>query len=121
MNRFPLVAALALAGTLAASDASAHAYPKTETPASGSTIQTAPGTVAIEFDDELVPAFTAMTVTNAAGQSVDRGASHVGAGDKRHLSVAVQKLPAGTYTVDWHATDTDTHKTKGRYSFTVAP
>ncbi len=97
MTRFPLVAALAVAGALAASDASAHAY------------------------DELVPAFTTVTVTNAAGQSVDRGASHVAAGDKRHLSAAVKQLPAGAYTVDWRATDADTRKAHGRYGFTVAP
>ena len=121
MTRSALVAALAFAGALATHAAFAHAYPKTETPASGSTVQTAPRTVAIEFDDELEPAFTAMTVQDAAGKSVDRGASQVAASDRRHLSVAVQSLAAGTYTVIWHATDIDTHKTSGRYTFTIKP
>ena len=121
MNRSALVAALAAAGALASDAALAHAYPKTETPASGSTIQAAPSTVAIEFDDELVPAFSSMTVQTAAGKSVDSGPSRVAPKDHRHLSVPVHQLSPGTYTVVWHATDTDTHKTEGRYTFTVKP
>ncbi|MGA3399614.1 MAG: copper resistance protein CopC [Acetobacteraceae bacterium] len=31
------------------------------------------------------------------------------------------KLPAGQYTVIWHVTSVDTHKTEGRFTFSVAP
>ena len=30
------------------------------------------------------------------------------------------KLTPGTYTVNWHVTSVDTHKTEGNYKFTVA-
>jgi len=30
-------------------------------------------------------------------------------------------LPPGIYTVIWHVTSIDTHKTEGRYQFTVGP
>ena len=37
----------------------------------------------------------------------------------RALVVALKKLQPGTYTVDWQVTSVDTHKTKGRFTFTV--
>ncbi len=113
--------ALAFAGVLATHAAFAHAYPRPRRPPPAALSRPRRSTVAIEFDDELEPAFSAMTVQDAAGKSVDRGPSQVAASDHRHLSVPVQKLAAGTYTVVWHATDIDTHKTSGRYTFTVKP
>ncbi len=97
----------------------AHAYPKTATPPIGGTVQTAPTQVAIEFDDELEPRFSGIIVTDAKGHRVDVGKAQVAADDAKHLSVPVKPLTAGTYTVTWHATDTDTHKTHGHYTFTV--
>lgn len=99
----------------------AHAYPQTEFPAKGATVTTAPRTLWIEFDDELEPHFTGVTVTNAAGARVDDGHAKVSSQDPHHLSVGLKPLAPGHYTVHWHATDTDTHKTHGSYSFTVAP
>ncbi len=37
------------------------------------------------------------------------------------LVVALPKLPNGVYTVVWHVTSVDTHKTEGRYQFTIGP
>jgi methionine-rich copper-binding protein CopC len=37
------------------------------------------------------------------------------------LAVPVKPLAAGVYTVLWHATSVDTHKTEGHFTFTVAP
>ena len=121
MTRIGLVVALALAGAFGTHAAFAHAYPKTETPAADSTVQTAPSEVAIEFDDELEPKFSSMVVQDAKGVRVDDRHSHVAADDTKHLLVGVKPLAAGTYKVIWHATDTDTHRTQGSYSFTVKP
>jgi methionine-rich copper-binding protein CopC len=35
------------------------------------------------------------------------------------LSVQLPKLVPGTYTVSWHVTSVDTHKTEGNFQFTV--
>jgi copper resistance protein C len=35
--------------------------------------------------------------------------------------VDLPRLPPGTYTVVWHVTSVDTHKTEGRFDFTVVP
>jgi len=41
--------------------------------------------------------------------------------DPRQLSVPLKPMTPGTYTVEWHATSVDTHKTEGHFSFTLAP
>ena len=121
MTRFGLFAALTFAVVCATGPAFAHAYPQTSVPAVGSTVQVAPHAVSIVFDDELEPKFSDIRVLNAQGARVDDGHSAVAAGNPRQLSVRLKALTAGTYTVMWRATDTDTHRTKGSYSFTVKP
>ena len=59
------------------------------------------------------------SVTNAAGTRVDHNDLH-GAG-AHHLAVGVGPLPPGAYTVEWHAVSVDTHRTEGRFGFTVGP
>ena len=70
------------------------------------------------------PAFTTIVVTDAAGRRVDDGgAPAVPAtpdGDASRLAVGLRRLGPGTYTVEWHATSVDTHRTQGRFTFTVA-
>jgi copper resistance protein C len=39
--------------------------------------------------------------------------------NNRKLVVEIPALSSGTYTVIWHATSVDTHKTEGSYRFTV--
>jgi methionine-rich copper-binding protein CopC len=115
------VASTFLGATMGATGAFAHAYPQTESPAKGSTVKTAPTSLWIEFDDELEPRFTSMKVTDQMDMEVDQGPAKVSPTDAHHLSVGLKPLKPGTYTVTWHATDTDTHKTHGSYTFTVAP
>ncbi|GAB0115554.1 copper resistance CopC family protein [Acidisoma sp. C75] len=113
---------LAAAGLMLFSQvpAFAHAYPKTESPAKGAVLHQAPTTAWIEFDDELEPAFTGMKVVDAHGRVVSEGKAKVSPGDHHHLSVALGPMKPGQYRVVWHATDTDTHKTHGSYSFRLA-
>lgn len=115
-----MLAAVAAVTLLGQSAAFAHAYPQKESPAKGATVTTAPTSLWIEFDDELEPHFTGMTVTDAKGVRVDEGHATVSKTDPHHLSIGLKPLAPGKYTVHWHATDTDTHKTHGSYSFTVA-
>lgn len=106
---------------LAAPPALAHAFPRSSNPAAGATLATPPAAVTIDFTEDLEPDFSTIEVTNAAGKRVDKADPHLVHGDHRQLGVDLQKLPAGTYTVVWHATSVDTHKTQGRFDFTVAP
>lgn len=110
-----LCAAAAWAGP-----ASAHAFLKSAEPAVGSTLREPPHQVVIAFTETLEPRFSSITVQDASGQRVDAGDPHAQE-DAAHLAVGLKLLPPGTYTVIWHATSTDTHKTQGRFGFTVAP
>jgi methionine-rich copper-binding protein CopC len=108
----------ALLAALPAASASAHAFLRTSTPPVGATLQDPPTQVVIDYTEGVEPAFSTITVTNAAGARVDTGHPHLQGGDT-HLAVALSALPAGTYRVTWHATATDTHKTQGSFTFTV--
>ncbi len=117
MTRHAAWAALCLA--LGAGHASAHAFLETASPRVGSTVPP-PAEVSIGFTQDVEPAFSSIAVQDASGASVSAGAVHPG-GDRAHLAVPLKPLAAGTYTVRWHATSVDTHKTEGSFSFTVRP
>jgi copper resistance protein C len=97
----------------------AHSFPRTEIPPAGSTVNTAPAAVTINFTEALEPAFSSLQVLNASGRRVDKNDAHLAPGDAKQYSVDVQSLPPGKYRVVWHATSVDTHKTQGSYTFTV--
>jgi methionine-rich copper-binding protein CopC len=112
---------LALLGVLAAAPrAEAHAFPKSASPSVGSTVP-APKDVTITFTEAVEPTFSSIVVQDAHGQRVDTGDVHSASGDGLRLAVGLKALPAGTYTVIWHATSVDTHKTQGQFVFTVKP
>jgi methionine-rich copper-binding protein CopC len=99
----------------------AHAHLQKAEPAVGSTVQAAPTQVAIHFSEGVEPRFSSIAVTSAAGAAVDKHDVHTAPGDQQELIVGLQPLPPGVYTVEWHATSVDTHKTEGKFTFTVAP
>jgi methionine-rich copper-binding protein CopC len=111
-----MVFAVSLAG---AGSAFAHAHPVTQTPAAGSTVSVAQKQLAIDFDDGLEPAFSSITVTDAQGKSVTSGKAVVDPSNKKHMSVGLNALTPGVYTVAWIAVATDGHRTQGHYTFTV--
>jgi copper resistance protein C len=99
--------------------ASAHAFLDHASPAVGSSVPTAPPAVTIWFTQDLEPAFSSMTVTNAAGQRVDVGNVRVVPGQPDALQVGLKPLLPGTYTVSWHVVSVDTHPTQGTFTFDV--
>jgi methionine-rich copper-binding protein CopC len=100
---------------------SAHAFLRHATPPVGSTVHTAPADVTITYTEGVEPRFSSIEVRNAQNQRVDRNDTHLTGDGDTHLSVQLAPIPPGTYTVDWHVTSVDTHKTEGHYSFTLAP
>jgi copper resistance protein C len=121
VNHRMIVAAAVLAGavTLEAPSVQAHAFLDHASPAVGSTVPTAPAVVTMWFTQQLEPAFTTATVTDASGNTVDAGPAQVDPTDPTELRVALKKLSPGTYTVAWHALSVDTHTTTGHFTFTV--
>jgi hypothetical protein len=90
-------------------------------PPVGGTVAEAPGEVELTFSEGVEPMFCTLVVQDATGAREDSGALHLVAGNPRRLAVAVKPLVPGVYTVTWHATSVDTHRTEGTFHFTVGP
>jgi copper resistance protein C len=99
--------------------AHAHAYPTHQAPSAGATVATSQKDVAIDFDDALEPAFSSITVTDAQGNAVTSGKAVVDESNKKHMSVGLNALTPGVYTVAWVAVAADGHRTQGHYTFTA--
>ena len=108
-----------LAGALLATFASAgsaHAFLRHADPGAGATLKAPPAKVVLAFSEKLEPVFSGVTVTNAAGRSVEAGSPTVGG---NAIVAPLLPLGPGRYRVTWHAVSVDTHRTEGAYSFTV--
>jgi methionine-rich copper-binding protein CopC len=97
----------------------AHAFLDHAEPKVGSTVTNSPAEIKIWFTQNLEPAFSTLEVQDAQGEEVDKKDSRLDDKDKSLFLVSLPPLPAGTYTVIWHAVSVDTHKTQGRFEFTV--
>jgi methionine-rich copper-binding protein CopC len=114
----PLTAAFLLLASV--TSAAAHAHLKTASPAPKSVLTSAPAEIAIDFTEALEPSLSTIEVRDSSGGRVDQGDLHLAPTDARHFAVSLKPLSPGTYTVIWHATATDTHKTDGTYTFEIA-
>jgi methionine-rich copper-binding protein CopC len=106
-------AALALFGSVAG----AHAFLDEADPRVGSTVRTAPREVTLRFTQDLEPAFSSVTITDASGRRVDAGKPSVSGNVMR---VPLRQIGAGNYRVTWRVLSADTHTTEGAFTFGVA-
>ncbi|WP_338640875.1 copper homeostasis periplasmic binding protein CopC [Burkholderia pyrrocinia] len=116
------LAAFAAAGAILAAApvaASAHGKLESAAPATGSTVDTAPDTVRLTFNEDLEPTFSSVKVSDANGNAVTQEKAKVDASNPRVMTVAMPKLAPGAYTVQWAAMTADAHRTKGTYTFKV--
>ena len=102
--------------TLAAGVAQAHAFLDHAEPRVGNKVASVPKEVTLWFTQKLEPAFSTVTVTNAAGERVDSGKARVSG---NQMSVPLRAGGAGTYHVDWPVLSVDTHTTDGNFTFQV--
>jgi hypothetical protein len=96
--------------------ARAHAFLDHASPLVGSTVASAPSEVVLTFTQNLEPAFSTVEITGPGGARVDQGKAAVSGNTMR---VGIKSAGPGSYRVQWHALSVDTHKTEGRFSFTV--
>jgi copper resistance protein C len=121
VKRFRLLCYACLVALLGAGPAFAHALLREAVPPVGSTVHTPPQSLLLRFSEGVEPAFSTVTVTDAAGTHVEAAHPQPSADDPRQMIVPLKPLTPGAYTVIWHATSVDTHKTEGHFQFTVAP
>jgi methionine-rich copper-binding protein CopC len=101
---------------LASSAAQALAFLDHADPRVGNKVASPPREVTLWFTQKLEPAFSSVTVTNAAGERVDSGKARVSG---NQMSVSLRPGGAGTYRVNWHVLSVDTHTTNGNFTFQV--
>lgn len=97
----------------------AHAFLDHALPPVGGTIEVAPPEIDLFFTEAVVARFCSVAVLGrdgaVAGERLRNG------NDQKELILDLPKLAPGDYTVIWHAVSVDTHRTEGRFHFTLAP
>ena len=96
----------------------AHAFLERASPPVGSELAQPPHQLTLTFTEGIEPLFSTIELRAANYATVPLGKPYVAA-DYRQLLVDVPVLQAGEYTVVWHVTSVDTHKTEGSFRFTV--
>ncbi|WP_250532566.1 copper homeostasis periplasmic binding protein CopC [Caballeronia sp. AZ10_KS36] len=99
--------------------ASAHGKLESATPAAGSTVDAPPDVLRLRFNENVESSFSAIKVLNAAGASATNKKATIDSTNPRVLEVSLPKLESGVYTVQWSVMTSDSHRTKGTYTFTV--
>ena len=113
------ISLFALAMLSATPPAFAHAMLERASPLVGSEVATAPHEITLTFTEGVEPLFSTIELRDAHGAVVATGKARTEQGNNRRLIVELPALGSGSYTVTWHATSVDTHKTEGSYQFTV--
>jgi len=116
MRRSSLIPVIPLLFLFAAGEATAHAFLDHAEPRVGNKVAAPPREVTLWFTQKLEPAFSTITVTNAAGDRVDAGKTRV---NGTQMSVTLRPGGTGTYHVTWRVLSVDTHTTDGSFTFQV--
>jgi len=110
--------ALAWAVVAVALPAFAHAFLDHAFPGAGDRLHASPAKLELQFSEEIVASFSAARVIDRNDISVVAGPAVI---HGRELALPLKKLSPGRYYVSWHAVSVDTHRTEGKYDFTVMP
>ena len=113
------VAALGVA--LSAAPIDAHAVLVRSAPAGRATLSHTPERVDLWFSEPLEPAFSTISVWSPSGARVDRRDGAVTPTDPKQLSVALDAIGPGTYTVRFRVLSVDGHVVESSFPFTVKP
>jgi methionine-rich copper-binding protein CopC len=97
----------------------AHAALLASAPASGATLDKSPPELRLTFNERIEPAYTSVTLVDAAGRQVAAAKAVADPKDAKSASFAVPPLGAGTFSARWNAVGADGHKTHGEFSFSV--
>ena len=97
----------------------AHAYLVKALPAQRAVVFAPPERVELWFNERLEATFCTLHVFDAADKQVDKDDMQVAADDPKHLSVGLNPLSAGAYTVKFRVLSVDGHVVTNEFSFTV--
>jgi copper resistance protein C len=96
-----------------------HAALIRASPAVRASLAHAPTRAELTFSERVEPAYSRMSVWDAAGRQVEHPTVAVRPDDPRVLSVALPPLTPGTYTVRYRVLSVDGHVVEGAFPFVV--
>ena len=99
----------------------AHAIIVRTSPAQGGVGAEDVGKVDVWYDAGIRDAFAALAVISASGERVDKRDAAIDSADPAHVSVSVNRLAPGKYTVRYRALSADGHLVSGAWEFEVRP
>jgi methionine-rich copper-binding protein CopC len=99
----------------------AHAIIVRTSPPQGGVAETNIGKVDVWYDAGIRDAFAALAVVSASGERVDKRDAAIDSADPAHVSVGVNPLTGGKYTVRYRALSADGHLVSGAWEFEVRP
>jgi copper resistance protein C len=99
----------------------AHAIVVRTSPAQGGVGAENIGKVDVWYDAGIRDAFAALAVVSASGERVDKRDAAIDSADPSHVSVSVNRLNPGKYTVRYRALSADGHLVSGAWEFEVSP
>lgn len=109
-------ALIALGG---ASSALAHAIIVRTSPPQNGVGAADVGKVEVWYDAGIRDAFVALAVVNASGERIDKRDAAIDGADPAHVTVGVNALTPGKYTVRYRALSADGHIVSGAWEFDV--
>ena len=99
----------------------AHAIVVRTSPAQGGVAAENIGKVEVWYDAGIRDAFAALAVVSESGERVDKRDAAIDSADPAHVSVSVNPLVPGKYTVRYRALSADGHLVSGAWDFEVRP
>lgn len=121
MSTVRALAVIPLVALASPACADAHAVLVRSTPPARAALSHPAPRVELWFNERPEPAFSSVSVWSASGARVDRGDVVVGPDDPKRVSVTLEPLPPGTYTVRFRVLSVDGHVVESSFPFTVTP
>ena len=109
----------ALAFTLWADSAQAHAALLKSAPARRASVTHSPTEVRLWFSEELEPSYASVWVADAGGERLKTGPVAVDDKDKTVIAVHLPPIGPGVYTVHYRVVSVDGHVVQSGFIFTV--
>lgn len=102
---------------LLVSPAAAHSLLLESSPAAGTVLDTAPGELALRFNNRIEKRLSRIRLVDERGETYALTVSTEGAADR--LTAPLPAVRPGRYRVEWQVLSIDGHVVTGRYTFTI--
>jgi methionine-rich copper-binding protein CopC len=99
----------------------AHAIIVKTSPPQGGVASGNIGKVDVWYDAGIRDSLAALAVISSSGERIDKRDAAIDSADSAHVSVNVNPMPPGKYTVRYRALSADGHMVSGAWEFDVQP